>query len=413
MKPMMMMKRAAGTVAIIALVALAAAATLIVRNAVAQLTPITPGEKASDFKPLYVQPADVQEGKRLANTTCAGCHGPNGISTTEAVPNLAGQRAVYLYVELKGYQIGSRVATTMGNAVKFLNDDALVNVAAYYSGLDPAQPRTATAVTKPDPVEAGKKAAQPCGGCHGETGVSKIPGMPNLVGFDPKYLVTAMRAYKSGQRKNEVMKALIAKVSDADMDNIALYFALQKPARAQTPSEGDQAAGKTAATACSGCHGDQGVSAVAVNPSLAGQDAHYLMSAIDAYRTGVRNDDTMKGMVASLNDATKKNLAAYYANQQPAAPNVRKPLTAAEWAQRCDRCHGINGNSVDPHIPALAGQRQDYLVKALQGYRTRERRSAEMAAMSDALTDDDIENLAAHYSIQKARSVLYVVVPGR
>jgi len=256
-------------------------------------------------------------------------------------------------------------------------------------------------------------AAESCGGCHGEAGVSKIPGMPSLAGLDPKYLVTAMQAYKSGQRKHEVMKALIANVDDATFKNIALFYALQKPARAQTPSAGDQAAGKTAAAACSGCHGDTGVSAVSVNPSLAGQDAQYLMVAIDAYKSGARNDDTMKGLVAGLDDATKKNLAAFYANQQPAAPNVRKPLTAAEWAQRCDRCHGLKGNSVDPHIPALAGQRADYLVKALKGYRTRERKSAEMAAMSDALAEDDIENLAAYYSRQKARSVLYVVVPGR
>jgi cytochrome c553 len=301
----------------------------------------------------------------------------------------------------------------MGKAVKFLNDEALVNVAAYYASLTPARPSTTAAAVKPSPVEAGKKAAQSCGGCHGETGVSKIPGMPSLVGLDPKYLVTAMRAYNSGQRKDVVMKALVAKMSDAEMNNVALYYALQEPARAQTPSPGDQAAGKTAAASCGGCHGDRGVSTTAVNPSLAGQDAQYLVVAMDAYKTGARQDDSMKGFVVSLDDATKKNLAAYYASQQPAAQNVRKPLTVGEWTQRCDRCHGLNGNSVDPHIPALAGQREDYLMLALKGYRMRERKSAEMAAMSDALSGDDIENLAAHYSRQEARSVLYVVVPGR
>jgi cytochrome c553 len=119
----------------------------------------------------------------------------------------------------------------------------------------------------------------------------------------------------------------------------------------------------------------------------------------------------MKGMVSGLDDSARKNLAAFFANQQPAAPNVRKPLTAAEWAQRCDRCHGVNGNSVDPHIPALASQRPEYLVKALKEYRTRTRRNNEMAAMSDALSASDIDNLAAHYSRQKARPALYIVVP--
>ena len=81
--------------------------------------------------------------------------------------------------------------------------------------------------------------------------------MPSLVGLDPKYLVAAMKAYKSGQRKHDLMKTLLAAVSDADMNNIALYYALQKPARAQTPAAGNQAAGKTAAAACAGCHGER------------------------------------------------------------------------------------------------------------------------------------------------------------
>ena len=77
-----------------------------------------------------------------------------------------------------------------------------------------------------DPVEAGKTAAANCAGCHGETGVSKTPGMPSLVGFDPKYLLAAMQAYKGGQRKNVVMAALLASVRDADMKNLALFYAL-------------------------------------------------------------------------------------------------------------------------------------------------------------------------------------------
>ncbi len=398
--------------ALMALTVVAGAAFLDCRAAAAQITPITPGASASNFKPLFLKPEEVLEGKRLAEESCGGCHGANGISTTEGIPHLAGQRSVYLYTELKDYQSGARGQTVMGNAIKFLSDDALVKVAAYFATLDPPQPST-NATTAKDPVRAGQAAAASCGGCHGEFGVSKTPGMPNLIGLDPKYLVSAMQAYKSGQRKHGVMKALIANVSDENINNIALFYALQKPARAQTPSAGNQEAGKAAAVSCAGCHGDMGVSATSANPSLAGQDAQYLAGALAAYKDGTRTDETMKGMVAGLDDAGRKNLAAFYANQQPGPPNVRKPLAAAEWAQRCDRCHGLNGNSVDPHFSALASQRMDYLVKALKAYRIRDRRSAEMAAMSDVLSDDDIENLAAHYSRQKARSAIYVIVPGK
>jgi cytochrome c553 len=243
--------------------------------------------------------------------------------------------------------------------------------------------------------------------------VSKTPGMPNLTGLDPQYLIAAMKAYRGGQRKDAAMQAMLAAVSDADVSHIALFYALQKPARAQTPAPGDEQAGKTAATSCAGCHGDQGVSGNPATPSLAGQDAQYLAAALHAYKNGSRADETMKGLAAALDDNTVKNLSVYYAALQPQPLNVRKPLSGEEWAQRCDRCHGVNGNSSNPRFPALAGQRADYLENVLHAYKTRARRSPEMAAMSDGLTDDDIKNLAGHYSRQKARAVVFIPVPSK
>jgi cytochrome c553 len=303
----------------------------------------------------------------------------------------------------------------MNNAVKFLSGDALVKVAAYFASLDPAPtPTAAGGPVKFDPVQAGKTvAAAACAGCHGEIGISQIPGMPSLVGLDPKYLVDAMKAYKNGQRKHDTMKSMLASVGEAAMSNVALFYALQKPGRAKTPAAGDQAAGKDAAASCGGCHGDQGVSGSPATPSLAGQDAQYLAAALHAYKGGSRADETMKGLTASLDDNTMKNLSAYYAAQEPKAPNVRKPLTTEEWTQRCDRCHGINGNSTDPRLPALAGQRVDYLEKVLHDYRTGARKSPQMAAMADVLTEQDIEGIASHYARQKARAVVFVPQPSK
>lgn len=394
-----------------------AAGLLLSSNAKAQPAKITPGS-SDDLRAAYANAADAADGKRLAETSCTSCHGVNGISATPGVPHLAGQRAAYLHLELRAYQAGNRGDNAMAGAVKFLSEDALVKVAAYYASLDPPSPSTTSgakpAPARPDPVQAGKAAASGCGGCHGEGGVSKTPGMPSLVGLDPNYLVTAMKAYKGGQRKNEMMKSFLAAFNDSDLENIALYYALQKPTRAQTPAPGDQAAGRAAAaTACGGCHGDKGVGTNPADPSLAGQDAQYLADALRAYKDGSRAHETMKSLVASLDDAGMKNLAAYYALQQPQAPKVRKPLSTAEWVQRCDRCHGIDGNSTDPRLPALAAQRADYLEKVLQAYRTGARKSPEMAAMSDVLTERDIEGLAAYYARQKARSVVYVVLPAK
>jgi cytochrome c553 len=384
-------------------------------GAAAQPAVVAPGND-DDLRAVFATPPDIAEGKRLADASCSSCHGTSGISTTKDVPHLAGQRAAYLYLELRAYQAGTRRDSGMKSAVEFLSDDALVKVAAYYASLDPPQPAAVTAAratpARPDTIQAGKLAAAGCGGCHGEAGVTKTPGTPNLAGLDPQYLVRIMKAYKSAQYKSDVMKPMLANVTDAQMDNIALYYAMQRPARAQTPAPGDQATGKGAAAACAGCHGAQGVSADPTIPSLAGQDAQYLAATLKAYKDGSRSDATMKSLAASLDERVAKDLAVYYAAQSP-APAPRQRATVADWTQKCDRCHGVDGNSTDPRSPALAAQRVDYLERVLHMYQTGARKSVAMAAMSGMLTDADVEGLAAHYARQKARAVVYVTLPSR
>jgi cytochrome c553 len=371
-----------------------------------------------ELRPIFATVPDIIEGKRLAEVSCSRCHGATGISATAGVPHIAAQRPSYLYVQLRAYLQGSRPQSPMTGAVKFLSDDALVKVAAYFGSLDPAKPSPAPklspkAAAQKDPVLAGKAAAEACSGCHGDNGISKTPGSPSLVGLDPKYLTAAIGAYKSGQRKSDLMKSLVGGLSDGDAGNVALFYALQKPAKAGTPAAGDAAAGKAAAAPCAGCHGDAGVAGDPATPSLAGQDAQYLATAMQAYKDGTRKDETMKGMVAALNDATMKNIAAFYAGQQPQAPKVRKPLSLAELSDRCDRCHGINGNSIDPMVPAIAAQRADWLEKVLNTYHTGARKSTAMAAMTSVLSEGEIKELAAYYSRQTARAVTFIALPSK
>ena len=98
-----------------------------------------------DMRAVYATPADASDGKRLTDNSCSRCHGANGISTAKGVPHLAGQRAAYLYSKLKAYQAGTRGDHSMENAVKFLSDDALVKVSAYYASLEPPVPVAAGA----------------------------------------------------------------------------------------------------------------------------------------------------------------------------------------------------------------------------------------------------------------------------
>lgn len=360
---------------------------------------------------LYANAGDVTEGQRTAEKLCGPCHGPNGVSSTDGIPHLAGQRPVYLYAELRAYQSGARAAGAMRDAVRALNDEALLQAAAYYASLDPAPPqRVTTAVSAAgDPLQSAKAAVAACGGCHGDKGVSTTPGTPSLAGLDPEYLTLTMKEYKTGARKSDVMKPMMAGVNDGDLGNIALYYALQKPGRVTTAKGGDATEGKAASAACAGCHGARGIATVAGTPSLAGQDAEYLAVALAAYKSGERTDEAMKSLAAGLSEAAMRNLAAYFSAQTPQGAKVVRPLSTADWIRRCDRCHGTNGNSNDPALPALAAQRVDYLAKVLDAYRTGARKSASMAAMAASLSEADVKALAAFYARQKPRAVVFVL----
>lgn len=65
---------------------------------------------------------------------------------------------------------------------------------------------------------------------------------------------------------------------------------------------------------------------------------------------------------------------------------------------RCAACHGVDGNSLDPVNPKLAGQVEDFLVLQLRNYKSGERPHAVMAAMAKPLSDRDIRALARHYA---------------
>jgi cytochrome c553 len=79
-----------------------------------------------------------------------------------------------------------------------------------------------------------------------------------------------------------------------------------------------------------------------------------------------------------------------------------KAAGAAKAKEVCAACHGVDGNSTDPNNPRLAGQWRDYLEKALRDYKSGERNNAIMSGFAKALSQKDIENLAAYYASQKS-----------
>ena len=72
---------------------------------------------------------------------------------------------------------------------------------------------------------AGEKKTATCVACHGKEGISIADIYPNLAGQKEAYLVKALKAYKSGARDDPMMKPMVAALSDADIENLAAYFA--------------------------------------------------------------------------------------------------------------------------------------------------------------------------------------------
>jgi len=375
--------------------------------------PIQEKERAALFPSAHM----IEIGRTVAQAACAECHGMDGLQTGKEQPHLAGQRAIYLYRMLREYQNATRPNESMQHVSGFLNDEALLSVSAYYANLPPARsPDAPQAAEEPaalegNPFKGIRSDLDKCTKCHGEVGNSTASGMPNLTAQDPEYFVSSVEAYKDGKRNHRLMRKLVSGLDDQTIKEMGTFYAVQKPVRTETTGDGDVEAGKAAAEQCATCHGADGNAGNASVPSLAGQDARYFTKAIKAYQEGKREDEKMSEAVSGLGETAIEDLAAFYANQEPARRDVRAPFTAAEWVQRCARCHGMNGNSTDPRFPMLAGQDEDYLRKAMLAYSSGSRAVSVMHSMSEPLSESDIDRIVRYYASQQPKSVLYIELP--
>lgn len=81
-----------------------------------------------------------------------------------------------------------------------------------------------TAFAAPADVAAGRAKAQACAVCHGTLGISTQPDSPNLAAQPALYLSTQLRAFRSGERRHEVMNLMAKPLTDDDIEKIALWF---------------------------------------------------------------------------------------------------------------------------------------------------------------------------------------------
>ena len=261
-------------------------------------------------------------------------------------------------------------------------------------------------VTSAADPEAGKAYVKAhCTGCHTLEGAGRTGEIPNLAAQPAEYLVEALVAYREGIRKHAALQGMITDATEADIQNIAAYFASLPPVHA-APAAGDTVydEGREFAAACVGCHGERGHSTTPGIPSLAGQHPAYLIVSTQEYARGNRGHVEKEAMLKGLNDVDIEKMAMYFAAQAPeprqAPPfgdvEAGEPLTAI-----CGSCHGPHGVSPDPLVPNLAGQEPSYLVNAIKAYRSLERSHEDMVTHK---SDEEIENIAAWYSVQRADS---------
>lgn len=337
---------------------------------------------------------DIAAGKNIAEEGCSGCHGLDGRGATTEIPNLAAQPAEYLVEAMHAYKDGRRQHAALQDMMSEMSGGDIRNIAAYYAALPPLEVVTDTGDA--NSYSEGAAAASACALCHGENGVSDTPGIPNLAGQQPLYLVVAIQEYKNGSRAHAEKEAMLAGLERVDIEKMAMYFASQVPPVREAPPFGDSAAGEPLTASCGSCHGARGVSHTPLVPSLASQEPGYLVAAIRAYRNQERDHSEM---ITDKTDDEIDNIAAFYAVQvtEAAGDQQRDQL---ELVATCDRCHGPAVGERTIVVPSLNGQSRGYLINAMKKYRGDDRGSSMMHKMSSSYSDEMIEALATYYAEQ-------------
>jgi cytochrome c553 len=148
-------------------------------------------------------------------------------------------------------------------------------------------------------LEAARKKAELCAGCHGENGISQMENIPSLAGQPDQFLQWQLVFFRGGSRKNEQMQPIAEQIDNDDIRNLGAYFASLTPPKAAQPDDNPDLSKKGAQAAvgrrCASCHTDTfaGTKAVA---RIAGQREDYLLKALHDYKAGVRSGGGMAAM---------------------------------------------------------------------------------------------------------------------
>ncbi len=185
--------------------------------------------------------AGNSEAGKTKSAACVACHMPDGNSVMPEWPKIAGQISRYLVSQLMDFKNGDRTNSIMDPMVKPLSEQDIQDIAAYY-----ASQKIQPGVGKPEQLAAGEKLYKKgvfytpltaCIGCHGMGGegnrtwqdVLTVPPTiltPAIGGQHATYVVTQLKAFRSGERDNDVgavMRKIARQMSDEQIEAVAEY----------------------------------------------------------------------------------------------------------------------------------------------------------------------------------------------
>ena len=161
---------------------------------------------------------------------------------------------------------------------------------------------------------------------------------------------------------------------------------------------------KEKAEMCVACHGAGGISQIEKIPSLAGQPDQFIQWQLVYFRAGTRKNEQMQPIVEQLSNEDIRNLGAYFASlplpkneKADDDPELSKKGAQSAAGRRCASCH-LDDYAGTKGVARLAGQREDYLLKALRDYKSGQRSGAQaaMAEVAFSLHEEEIVALS-HY----------------
>jgi len=172
-----------------------------------------------------------------------------------------------------------------------------------------------------------------------------------------------------------------------------------------TIGAGNADSGKDKVATCVACHGQDGNSMVGLWPSLAGQNANYLVRQLQHIKSGKRSIALMAGLLDNFSKEDLDDIAAFYASKNNTIGQVeadkvelgRKLYYSGSLEKgipACTACHSPKGKGNAPAgYPLLSGQQADYVTKSLKNYRSGERNNDESSQMMMAIAYklDDVE----------------------